>query len=189
MKYIQEITSFQCNYCHQQFNVKDFISIDHAKQACYLHEIKCLGKPKINLGDVVIFNDFKDITKNSDNDLYYQTPPLFITKINKSQQIIYYHCVFTKIDIANMTWMEDKVMTENWFKNSQIKYFIFSQLQINRKLNMKDLLKVYKFLYDQQVLYKGKAEYSDRNIRTLLKPNFNQSCYELTIKIPFKTLR
>ena len=54
---------------------------------------------------------------------------------------------------------------------------------------MKDLLKVYKFLNDQEILYKGKAEYSDRNIRTVLKPNFNQNSYELTIKIPFKTLR
>lgn len=187
MKNIKEITHFQCEYCHKQFKISDFKNIQEAKRTCFKHEQTCNGSPKINIGDVVIFRDFDNIT--NENYDYYETAPLYIKKIGKEGEVKIYYCSFVYIDLYNNTYYEDEQTTKKWFKNSEQKYFKFNQYQIDRKLNMKDLIKVNKQLELVKQKMNLYIQYSDRDTKVTVKPYFKQNKIKMLIQVPYKTQR
>lgn len=187
MKTLINAEQFQCEYCHRIFYVKDYKTVEQAIDTCTKHEDECGIIPVIHLGDVATFKDYNNNYQIIKNNSTYITCPLYIKKVKKEKDTIYYHCSFVKIDYINKLWIEDKLKTAEWFRDSKQKYFIFEKHQINSKINMKDLFNTFDYLNEIKQNIDFKNRYSDRDATAIIEPLYLQEKLQLTIQIPYKT--
>lgn len=175
-------TVFVCERCHKQFIIADYQSVEKAKCQCLKHQSRCYKAIDVFIGDVVIFNDFQNVTHLVDSN-NYQTPPMFVTNITSDGN---YQCMFTLFDYYNNSWAADRIKTSQWFYNCKQKSFIFTKDQINRKLNCKDYIKQYRYLDKIKQHIQFKDQYNDRQINSKLISDFDCNKVILMVEVPVK---